>query len=174
MNMTILAATEKQLSFIKSLASEILGSDDLANQFIVKLHEDGALQTRMLVSGVIDELIAKRNAKRAEALPRPGRVELDPGMYKTADGTIYKVQKAVHGSGHVYAKKLVPPAEFGGNAEFIYAPGALRGLMPEQKMTLEEAKAWGALYGTCVRCGRTLTDERSIADGIGPVCAGKI
>ena len=170
MNMTILAATEKQLSFIKSLAKEILGTDELANAFIVKLHEDGALSSRVLVSGVIDELIAKRNAKRAEARPMYA-AELEPGMYKTADGTIYKIQLAVHGSKKPYAKRLVPPAEFGANAEFVYAPGAMRGILPEHKMTLEEAKEFGALYGTCCVCGRTLTDERSIAAGIGPVCA---
>ncbi len=42
-----------------------------------------------------------------------------------------------------------------------------------RKMTLEEAEEFGALYGFCCRCGRTLTDENSIEAGIGPVCAGK-
>jgi hypothetical protein len=40
-------------------------------------------------------------------------------------------------------------------------------------MSLEEAKAFGRLYGVCVRCGATLTDEQSIEAGIGPVCAGR-
>lgn len=172
MNMVVMAATEKQLSFIKSLAKQILGTDELANQFIVKLHEDGALQSRMLVSGVIDELIAKRNGMITAARPMYA-TSLEPGMYKTADGTIYKVQVAPS-TGRTYAKKLIPPTEFGANAEFVYAPGAMRGLLPEQRMTLEEAKEWGCAFGTCICCGRTLTDERSIAAGIGPVCARKI
>jgi hypothetical protein len=41
-------------------------------------------------------------------------------------------------------------------------------------MTVEEAKAFGLLYGRCIVCGRTLTDEKSIADGIGPICAAKV
>jgi hypothetical protein len=40
-------------------------------------------------------------------------------------------------------------------------------------MTLDQAKAFGALYGACCNCGKTLTDERSIEAGIGPVCARK-
>jgi hypothetical protein len=172
MNMTILAATEKQLSFIKMLAKQILGTDELADQFLVNLHETGALQTRTLVSGVIDELIAKRNGMITATRPMYA-TKLEPGMYKTADGTIYKVQKAVT-TGHTYAKKLVPPAEFGGKAEFVYAPGAMRGLLPEQRMTLDEAKEWGCSFGTCCVCGRTLTNDKSVADGIGPVCAGRV
>lgn len=90
---------------------------------------------------------------------------LTEGMYKVGD-TVYKVQVAVHGSGHLYAKRLE-------GGRFEYAPGMMKRLRPEDKMTLEEAKAWGVLYGTCCVCGRTLTDEDSIAAGIGPVCAGK-
>jgi hypothetical protein len=34
-----------------------------------------------------------------------------------------------------------------------------------------EAKTLGSLYGFCVRCGATLTDDASIKAGIGPICA---
>jgi Family of unknown function (DUF6011) len=83
------------------------------------------------------------------------------------------VQKAVHGSGNLYAKKLVEPSTFGARASFVYAPGVIRRLTVADRMSLEDAKAWGALYGTCCVCGRTLTDERSIAEGIGPVCGNR-
>jgi hypothetical protein len=106
--------------------------------------------------------------------------EMTDGMYmkvvRQADGsvlrTIYKVQYAVHGSGYLYAKALVLGAP-GQNARFVMARGAIKILTPEMKMTLEQAKEFGALYGTCCRCGRTLTDEDSIEAGIGPICAGK-
>ena len=49
----------------------------------------------------------------------------------------------------------------------------IRRLCPEHKMSLADAKKFGALYGTCCVCGRTLTDEVSIEAGIGPVCAQK-
>jgi hypothetical protein len=35
-------------------------------------------------------------------------------------------------------------------------------------------KEIGMLTGCCCICGRTLTDDYSIANGIGPICAGKV
>jgi hypothetical protein len=96
----------------------------------------------------------------------------EAGMYKK-DGVIYKVQLAVHGSGNLYAKKLVPGNAYGDKASFTYVPGAISKLTADDKLSLEEAKEFGALYGSCCVCGRTLTDENSIAAGIGPVCATK-
>jgi hypothetical protein len=39
---------------------------------------------------------------------------------------------------------------------------------------LEASKAYGRELGICGVCRRTLTDPESIANGIGPVCAGKL
>lgn len=126
-------------------------------------------------------LAAPRAAVRADhadplpvALREPARspgLVTEDGMYRTADGTIWKVQRAVNGSGHLYAKRLVVED---GSGSFVYEPGAIRRLSPDNRMTLEEAKAFGQLYGVCCQCGRTLTDEQSIADGIGKVCAGRL
>lgn len=41
------------------------------------------------------------------------------------------------------------------------------------KLTLEEAKAFGRETGVCMVCGRELTNPASIEDGIGPVCSSK-
>lgn len=38
---------------------------------------------------------------------------------------------------------------------------------------LEAVKEISKLTGVCCVCGKTLTAEESIADGIGPICAGK-
>lgn len=114
-----------------------------------------------------------------EAPPAPVHVALTDGMYRTPEGVIYKVQIAHHGSGNLYAKRMVPvenwDLEIHGKrkAGFQYEPGAIKKLRPEMKMTLEEAKAFGHLYGMCCVCGAILTDEYSIANGIGPVCGRK-
>lgn len=42
------------------------------------------------------------------------------------------------------------------------------------RVTPEDAKRFGDLYGSCMKCSRTLTDAESIAAGIGPICAGKM
>lgn len=89
------------------------------------------------------------------------------GIY-LMDGQVFKVQKAVHGSGHLYAKLLDTATK-----KFVYAPGMVGKLRAEHKMTLEQAKEYGALYGICCNCCATLTNEVSIEAGIGPVCAKK-
>ena len=100
------------------------------------------------------------------------RIVVIEGLYiigdAETDGTVFKVQHAVHGSGRLYAKRLTS------DGVFVHAPGAIRDLATQgRKLSLEEAKSYGKLYGTCIRCGRTLTDETSIAAGIGPICAEK-
>src|SRR3546814_8571779 len=97
------------------------------------------------------------------------------GMHRL-DGQIYKVQVAVHGSGREYAKVLVTEqtGTCGGcekcdgedrcpvyASRFEYAAGMVRRLSAATRLTLEEAKAFGALYGSCCVCSRTLTKERS-------------
>jgi hypothetical protein len=100
----------------------------------------------------------------------------EDGMYRDpSTGRIWKVQfNRAGGDGRrLYAKALVvdvEPSE-GVKAEihFAYAPGAMREIRPEWRMDLEEAKKWGALYGTCVY-GHPLTKESSIKRGMGDKC----
>lgn len=123
----------------------------------------------------VEGLIALGNAV-AEALEpgvttahKPTTGTVDEGMYRLPDGAIAKVQRAVHGSHQLYAKQLDTDTGL-----FDYVPGLIRRLRPEHRMTVEEAGAFGLLYGRCIVCGRTLTDEKSIAAGIGPVCASRV
>ena len=97
------------------------------------------------------------------------------GIYRADDGTIYKVQHAAHGSGRLYAKRLTITEDADGarHGRFDYAPGAIHTLRADQRLTAEQAAQYGRLYGVCVACGATLTDEDSIARGLGPVCASR-
>ena len=101
--------------------------------------------------------------------------EVDDGYYvlegQDGDGVIVtKVYKVVTSqtSGRPYAKVLE-------GTSWEYAPGGVRALALNKAtpLTLERAQELGQLYGVCVRCGRTLTDEGSIERGIGPICAAK-
>ncbi len=84
-------------------------------------------------------------------------------------------------AGHLTVNAVVPmPPEpklpdvtDGEKASWEYQGAAARFVKAEQRMTLEQAKAFGAIYGVCCNCGATLTDETSIEAGIGPVCAGR-
>lgn len=167
-------ATDKQVRFAGSLLAK-LGRDE--SSLPKPLDEYGVREISPLIDQLQDDI---RNADPAQL----SHAEvLEDGMYRTAEG-IFKVQHAIHGSRQQYAKKLVVVAEAtfddegdmvaAGTIRFDYAPGSIRKLTPKDRMTLEEAVEFGALYGTCVRCGRTLTKEKSIERSMGPVCAGKI
>jgi Family of unknown function (DUF6011) len=103
--------------------------------------------------------------------PKPGPAT--EGMYRK-DGEVYKVIIAVHGSGRLYAKRLVMATDGTGPVGYETARGMVHKLTQADRMTQLEAAAFGHLYGICVRCAATLTDENSIARGMGPVCATKI
>jgi hypothetical protein len=112
----------------------------------------------------------------AKAPAAPARPITD-GMY-LHEGKVVRVQKAVHGSGELYAKVLIPPTpeekEAGGRARFEYVRGLVRQLKAEERMDLAQAVEYGQLYGCCIRCGAILTDEDSIEAAMGPICRGKI
>lgn len=178
--------TPAQLSFVDKLIAERatiyrqLGQDSSAAVILTytSTHDVAGLSKAKASTG-ISALIAgnkelreqANNALRAvAAAPQTtGRITED-GMYRM-DGTIYKVQEARNGSGRLYAKVL---ADNGDNTfSFEYAAGIVYKLRAEHKLTLDEAKEFGALYGTCCVCSRTLTNENSIEAGIGPICASK-
>jgi hypothetical protein len=164
-------ASGKQVKFIEKLLSEMNGELRVKMQ---KVYDDlvdaGKLDVKV-ASQLIDTFIKLVKDQPKQTTPsRPETGEVTEGMYRKG-GEIFKVQRAVHGSGQLYAKKLVGSKEDGWS--FEYAAGAIRGLTADDKMTLSEAKEFGALYGTCCVCARTLTKEESIEAGIGPVCAGK-
>lgn len=66
-------------------------------------------------------------------------------------------------------KKIIQPAKIG----FEYVRGGIRTLHPSWRLTEEQAKEFGDLYGSCIKCGSELTKETSIARGMGDTCAGK-
>jgi len=123
-------------------------------------------------------------AKTAQEATLP--VDSD-GMYRNpSTGQIFKVYHTVHGANQMVAKELiilpeikwymeiVRGKEVTVKAEFEYrGKVGLKGLTGNMRMTLEEGKEYGAIYGVCVRCGATLTKEESIERAMGPVCAGK-
>lgn len=122
-------------------------------------------------SRLIDYL--KGRPVKASAPKAP--VQLTAGVYRASatgegqPGQLYKVYPA-RGHGNMLAKLIVVED---GAVYFEYAGAARRFVQPDGKLSLEEAKAFGASTGYCCNCGAELTDPDSIAAGIGPICAGK-
>lgn len=184
-------ATPKQVEFINSLKAQrdIVDLSDITNMSAdeserlalanPKGYEAGvALNiarqlwetesfTKEAASKVIDMLKAAPYPSR-DAKPSETPSEAPEGMHRLGDA-VYKVQRSPE-SGRLYAKRLV---QYVGDWKFEYAKGAMRNLSESTLMSLEEAKRFGQLYGVCAVCGRTLTNEVSIAEGIGPVCSGR-
>lgn len=90
--------------------------------------------------------------------------ELVPLEFYMVDGVVYRVK--LSSKERLYAEALE-------GTSFNYAPGAIRNIRAHHKLTLAQAKAYGAENGVCCRCGATLTNPDSIEAGIGPICAGK-
>lgn len=156
-------ASDKQVGLIQRLAAE----KDLAN-----VSWDGETDglSPQDASALIDRLFA---APKRPVEVKPEEEALESGIYRTEDGTIFKVYLS-QGKTHLLAKRL----EFDTDEEtgkavdpsWTYAGAAARFVKISQRMSLEEAKAFGQIYGVCCKCGAMLTDEDSIANGIGPVC----
>lgn len=139
--------TTKQSAFITSLRAERGLTDAL----------DFSLMTSKDASALISNLLA---------MPAKSGV-VEEGMYRKGDA-IFRVQRSLQ-SGNLYAKRLDVI-----EMKFVYEPGAIKLFTGADKMTLDEAKAFGVETGFCCVCAKFLTDPKSVANGIGPVCAKSV
>lgn len=140
-------ASIKQVSFINSLISEREWGEEV----------NFATLTSKEASDTISGLLRS---------PRKFAANLAVGMYQTQDLEIYRVHESRE-TGNLYAKHLTI------SEGFVYVAGAITKLKDSDKMSFEAAKAYGVLTGQCCVCGIFLTDEKSVVQGIGPVCAKK-
>lgn len=154
-------ASEKQIAFIGRLvASKDLSSlpenmQDELRQIADESHDD--MPDVRKASEIIDHLLGLPDPVDPDAVN-------EPGMYRNSDG-IFRVQESQ--IGRLYAKELT-------NEGLVYAPGAVRRLKASDRMSVEDAAATGAELHRCIVCAAELTDPKSIARGIGPVCAGRV
>lgn len=154
---------------------------------------DSVLVQHLVLEGSLDATMARMLVEKQDVIDRA--LDVDPGAHVvdtepiivterperpardtepvtegwySLDGDVIKVQRALYGSGRLYAKRLVKDA---GEWTWRYEHDLVNRLDNAKRLTLEEAARFGRLYGICAICGRPLTDETSIERGIGPVCA---
>lgn len=114
---------------------------------------------------VIDALLKMPRKASVKAEVKAETKEITEGMYKMGE-RIFKVYLN-RANTCLLTKELIDGEfEYLGSAQWKLPKGAVR-------MTLDEAKQYGKLTGTCCVCSRKLTDETSIANGIGPICEAK-
>jgi len=158
--------TDRQRSFLTSLVWERHSDAEEANAIL----ETVDTMTTREASAEIDRMLRMPKVSQLRSQAPQGRSQgtaAEEGVY-VLDGKVYKVVLAVHGSGRPYAKVLTK------DDGFTIARGMVYRLGNARRLTVDEARKYGALYGRCAVCGATLTDEESMAQGIGPVCATRL
>lgn len=164
-------ATEKQVSYIKALGAQRVSPTGTWQwesdvDYFATLDKSKASYVISRMQGL--------PKKQAETLPVDAHVQGAPveGVHtvKTSKGVaIVKVQTAIYGSGRLYTKVFSPSAK-----KFVRQTGWLFKVSESTLMSKDEAAKFGALYGVCMRCARPLTDEDSIAAGLGSHCRSEM
>ena len=160
---TTYPATEKQVAYLKSLLTSRVITSEVRGDIESRV-TDGTLDSKA-ASEFINALLI---SPKLSSTPTAKTSQLALGMYRTSDGSIYRVHESRE-TGHRYAKHMEYDL-FSDKPRFVYAKGSIAKLSESDRMTLAEAKAWGMETGFCCVCGAFLTDEKSVANGIGPVC----
>lgn len=181
------AALMRQAAFVDSLFSqlfEIQGkSDDGATQ-TARYEKDGFFDslTRDQIdkefkgnSALIDRLkleIEKAKQEARKNAPATAKREAAQDGYYVHGDTFVCVKWNRAGTGQYATVWDGSSWEYDGRESRKLVADVKAGKL--SPMTPEDAKRFGDLYGTCFKCSRTLTDPESIAQGYGPVCAGKM
>lgn len=154
--------TAPQLSFLA-----ILANDRPSWASSIRLNETAPTLDKGTASRLIDQArqIPPETAPRRSDPSALPLAEIQAGSYWTTAGEVARVRPSQ--AGRLYAEQL---SETSGR--FEYVKGLIFRL--RARMTLDEAKSWGALHGRCCVCAALLTDPKSVAAGIGPVCARKV
>lgn len=131
-------------------------------------------------SSVIDWLFTLPKRTGAKTTRPEASTEIQPGLYRT-DGQVYVV-KPNQAKTRLYAKALVEITadrvtddDSIVQIEYVYSPGAIYKIKPEDRLSFEEAKALNVRYGKCVMCSAKLKAAKSVKaaeenGGFGPVC----
>jgi hypothetical protein len=98
--------------------------------------------------------------------PATPPAEIVVGSYFTPDGNVARVRKSRQ-SDRLYAERFNETTmKFEYERGLVYHLGA--------RMTMEQAREWGTRLGHCCNCGKKLTHNKSVDEGIGPKCAKMI
>lgn len=162
-------ASERQIAYLQVLMGEREWTANLAS-YMPREHVEARIAEGTLTGLDAWTLIDALKAAPRLATKKVG--DLSVGMYRTADGTFYRVHEGRE-TGRKYAKRMVWDLTEP-KPRFEYDRGAVYRLTAGDRLSVEDARAWGMETGVCCVCGAFLTDAKSVARGIGPVCEGKV
>lgn len=155
---TIVAAIQAELNRTDVRATDRVRGD-LTGLVSILLADNRAMAARVRES-------ERKAAQRNSAAPAGTFTAEDGQSYRTPDGRVFHAYRTQRG---VLCVKL-----WDADADaFEYYGAATRMPAGAVKMTKEQAAEFGQATGTCCVCMRHLTDDTSVANGIGPVCASR-
>jgi hypothetical protein len=158
----VIPPTDRQVQFAQSLVTSKEGGQGLlANVLQAKgVHELSQLG-RADVSAIINSL---KNVKDA-----PMKIT-EVGAY-LLDGTIYSIRQSNESRKWSVWTYSADVNKYVRND--VVKNEVLKKVEPKDRLTLELAIKYSAQVGICVHCGRTLTLLKSVAGGMGAICAKK-
>ncbi len=154
-------ATPKQISYLKSLSLKKVGGEELLKKL---LDDNKATELETLSAEIVGSAISTL-VQSADIQ----QVITETGAYKY-NGVVYSVRIGRQ-SGNWQVWEYEPS-----QSKWVYVTKnnyVLKKLSPADRLTLNEAIEVSAQTGTCVHCGTTLTALKSVAGGMGKVCAEK-
>lgn len=155
----VVRASDKQVSFIESLVQSKVDGQTRLDRYLSDMGITSVGQlTSVTARKVIDGLL------QLPSVPRD--VQVDVGAY-AYDGILYSVRKSRE-SGKLHAYHWSSASnkwEYSGNIKYD--------LRPEHRLSLADAMDFGIQTGSCIHCGRTLTDKASVRYGMGSTCRKK-
>jgi hypothetical protein len=159
----VIPPTEKQLDFARALVTSKEGGQELlANVLQSKSVHSLEQLSRADVSAIINSL---KNTKTKEI---PIKIS-DVGAY-LVDETIYSIRQGSESKKWQVWSYNAEAEKYLRNDKEVEKT-ILEKVEVTNRLTLEQAIKYSAQVGICVHCGRTLTVLKSVAGGIGPICA---
>lgn len=152
-------ASDKQVSFAMSLVeSKEEGMKILTDSLQLSKVSSLDKMSKQQISLLITQL---RNAEEK----KPTVTEVGAYLY---EGVVYSIRKNLNDNLIVWTyNQEIKKYE----RNYSATKKLLNKITPNHRLTLEEAEKYSAQTGLCCHCGRTLTVLKSIAGGIGPICA---
>lgn len=161
----IAPASEKQISFANALIQKKEGGYECLLDYLNKRKVNAIEQLdRADVSAIIAELKLQVDKQAQVTITEVGAYLLGETIYSIREGNHSK-RLQVWGYNEGFEKYL--------RVDSRTEKDVLSQLQPENRLTLEQAIKYSAHTGICVHCGRTLTLLKSVAGGMGAICAKK-
>lgn len=168
-------ASERQVGYLQNLLAE--RDLEVSEAASVKLRLDAHTSNRKPLS--VNE--AGQLITRLLEAPVRATEALEPGVYEY-EGTLFLVKRHKDAKRAKVERVALLKDESGDRLnldgervrhELFPAPGMLRKLRREHRVTLARLEELSLQLGVCMHCGRELRVAESVQRGVGPICASK-